>query len=500
MVKINVSGKNTTKTENYEAGEAYTLSPKAELLHLTTTCLFREPKFYGTVDEHEQKINDAIKKVAKKDPKFILQLANYLRNEQYMRSVSTYMLVASANNLNTKPFVHEYTPKILKRADEITESLAMHLELFATNGKKGIPNSLKKGIRDTFPKFDEYQFAKYNRKKLVTFKDAIMLTHPKQPSDIIKKILDEKLETPYTWETSLSEKGNTAEVWEKLIDSKKLPYMATLRNLRNIITCDEKGVSPEHIDKVAKFISDKERVKKSRQFPFRFLSAYKEIEKTSSPYATKILDALEEALEVSFENIPHLPGTTFIASDVSGSMSWSSISKRSSIVPAEVGLVLSAGLHKFTDNSIFGLFAEQWKVVQLSKKSSILQNVQRLSQIDVGGSTNGWKAIRYLNQNKTFVDRIFVFTDCQLYDDGGWGFGSSTNNETIKNELAEYKKNINPNVKTYVFDLTGYGTINFPESDRSVAEITGWSEKTFNFIELFEKNPNAQIKYIEDNY
>ena len=124
-MKINKTGRNTTRTENFEAGEAYSLSPKAELLHLTSTHLFREPKFYGDVKEHEQKINDAIDKVSKKDPKFVLQLAAYLRNEQYLRSTSTYLLTAAANKVNCKPYVKDYTPKIVQRADEITEALAM---------------------------------------------------------------------------------------------------------------------------------------------------------------------------------------------------------------------------------------------------------------------------------------------------------------------------------------------------------------------------------------
>ena len=491
-MKINTSG-NTTKTQNYEAGESYNLSPKAELLHLTSTCLFREPKFYGRVNLHEEKINKAIKNVASIDPEFILKLANYLRNEQYLRSISTYLLVSASNTLDCKKFVRQYTPKIIQRADEITEALAMHQEIFKQDGKKAFPNSLKKGIRDTFPKFDEYQFAKYNRKGKVTFKDAIMLTRPKEPSYIIKKILNDNLQVPYTWETELSAKGNKPEVWEKLIDSGKLPYMATLRNLRNIL---ESNISSEYINQVADYISNPNNVKKSKQLPFRFLSAHKQLQSVSSMDTTKLLDAVEIALEESFKNITYLSGTTFIASDVSGSMSWRAISKHSSIVPREVGLVLSAGLHKFTERGLFGLFAENWKLVQLPKTGSILQNVSMLSNIDVGGSTNGWKAIRFLNDNNIKVDRIIVFTDCQLYDIDGWGYSE----RSIRKELEHYKQNINPNVKTYMFDLTGYGTVNFPESDHSVAEITGWSDKTFKFIELFEKDINAQIKYIENKF
>jgi len=52
-----------------------------------------------------------------------------------------------------------------------------------------------------------------------------------------------RLPVPETWETQVAMKGNKASVWEKLIDNKKLPYMAMLRNLRNMIKC---GVSEKH--------------------------------------------------------------------------------------------------------------------------------------------------------------------------------------------------------------------------------------------------------------
>ena len=44
-----------------------------------------------------------------------------------------------------------------------------------------------------------------------------------------------KIEIPKTWETELSAKGNKPEVWADMIMSNKLPYMAMMRNLRNIL-------------------------------------------------------------------------------------------------------------------------------------------------------------------------------------------------------------------------------------------------------------------------
>jgi len=44
-----------------------------------------------------------------------------------------------------------------------------------------------------------------------------------------------KIQTPITWETQVSAKGNQKEVWTKLIMENQLPYMACIRNLRNIL-------------------------------------------------------------------------------------------------------------------------------------------------------------------------------------------------------------------------------------------------------------------------
>lgn len=80
-----------------------------------------------------------------------------------------------------------------------------------------------------------------------------------------------KINTPITWETELSSKGNIKETWETLLSNNKVPYLALLRNLRNIVKVD---VSLELINKVANFISDKENVHKNKSTPLQYLSAY----------------------------------------------------------------------------------------------------------------------------------------------------------------------------------------------------------------------------------
>uniref|UniRef100_UPI00398E90D5 telomerase protein component 1-like n=1 Tax=Pristiophorus japonicus TaxID=55135 RepID=UPI00398E90D5 len=109
-----------------------------------------------------------------------------------------------------------------------------------------------------------------------------------------------KLQVPETWERQLSLHGSTRKGWEELIDHQKLPFMAMLRNLRNMIVA---GMGRRHHEQNLKRLTDRNSVIHSRQFPFRFLSAYKVIaelqerlEQKDNPLPTKQA-LVQQALE-----------------------------------------------------------------------------------------------------------------------------------------------------------------------------------------------------------
>lgn len=64
-----------------------------------------------------------------------------------------------------------------------------------------------------------------------------------------------------------------------ITDNKKLPFMAMLRNIRNML---KTGISEQHHQKILGKLTDEGAVVHSKQFPFRFFSAF------------QILDDLEE--------------------------------------------------------------------------------------------------------------------------------------------------------------------------------------------------------------
>ena len=330
--------------------------------------------------------------------------------------------------------------------------------------------------------------------------------HPRAKDDAQQKVFDKitnkSLEIPYTWETELSALGQQefetaedkqtafAKKWEELIDSGKLGYMALLRNLRNFL---ENGVSRDALTDVAKRLCDEYEIIRSKQFPFRFLSAYRELVNVGNGNTHILLDALEKAVLVTSQNIAGFDEHTrlLLACDVSGSM-YTPISPRSSVKNFDIGLVLAMLLKNRCKNVISGIFGEDWKVVNMSS-AGILSNVELMYKLEgtVGYSTNGYKVIEYLNNEGIVMDKVMMFTDCQIWN----SFGTE---QTIRKEWDKYKQ-IAPNAKLYLFDLNGYGTtpLNFVCDD--VTLIAGWSDRIFDLLEAVENGSNAidKIKNIE---
>jgi len=494
-MRFSQASKDKNTTINYEDEIAYKLSSEFGLYSAVCTASL-QPKFYVPRAEDEiSRIRDLIKKVC---PEFVAKLAVYAREKMYLRSVPLVLLVELAKVHSGDSLVSKAVERVIQRPDELYEILAYYSlannKAETTDKLNKLSKQLQKGIAKAFLKFDGYQFAKYNRRNLeIKLKDVMFLVHPKpktkEQEKLFKKIANDALETPYTWETQLSERGNTKEVWEELIDSEKVGYMALLRNLRNIIRA---GVSEKHLDKVLGYLSNPEAVKKSKQLPFRFLAAYRELREEAGFSVNKVGDALEEAIKASCENIPIDDSRILIACDVSGSME-TKVSKRSKIQYFDIGLVLGMMLNLRCKNTIVGMFGDRWKVISVPK-DSILRNADEFHRREgeVGYSTNGWKVVDWMLKNEIGVDKVMMFTDCQLWD-------SSLQGRNLRKEWTVYKQTINPKARLYLFDLAGYGNTPISIQDKDVFLISGWSDKIFEILKAIEEGSSAiqKIKELE---
>lgn len=470
---------------NYAGGNAYASSPKNELAQRVLTWFVGEPKFYLKPDAETARIKALIKAVAAQDPEWVLKLAVYARNYMNLRTAPLFILV-EALDTPAKRLVRPYVPVIIQRADEIPEVLAMFIERNGDVGKQGkasLPNQFKLGLSDAYSNFDEYGFGKYKENdKNVSQSDAIRIVHPKPRNDtqnaLFSAIRHDTVPAPETWEVIVSKFGSNKAAWEMSIP--KMGYMAKLRNLKNFL---EQRVE---LDAVIKHLTNEKAIKNSRQFPYRFYSAYKMIDRMGviDPFAkAQTLKALNEAMNKSVENIPRLEGKTAIFVDLSGSMK-DNPSKMSDITMKEIASVMAASANRFCDNAIIGMFADRLAIA-IPKTNDILILADEIQRTNVGGSTMGYLTIQYLLREHIKVDRVMIFTDMQMY--GG----------DISNLWNQYRRDISPKAKLYCFDLHGYGQLAFPTNDYSVLTISGFSDKVFEAIPILEGGVDKVIKCID---
>ena len=522
MSKFNTIIKEQSVTVNHEGAEAFRLSAEMELYTAVVTASLSS-KFYETADERIERIADL---VGKCNARFVAQLAVYARTKMNLRSVPLLLVVELGKHHSGDNLVSRTVEKVVLRADEIMELLHCYqwrnsqpnAECKTSPKKLGrLSHQIQVGLQKVFNNFDEYQFAKYDRSNLeVKLRDALFIVHPKAKDVdqqlLFDKITNKTLEIPYTWETELSALGQQefmteteqqmafAAKWEELIESDKMGYMAMLRNLRNFL---KSGVSIEAIEKVAY------REIKNARYTLNVHSnilansmeetalvtnkAIEDINAVGRHKNTMLIDALEKAVLASSKNITGFDENTriLLACDVSGSM-YSPISPKSSVKNYDVGLMLAMLLKNRCKYVISGMFGDEWKVVDFPSKG-ILNNFEELykREGEVGYSTNGFKVIQYLNENNIVMDKVMMFTDCQMWN-------SYDTEQTICKEWDKYKQ-IAPNAKLYLFDLNGYGTTPLNIVREDVTLIAGWSDRIFKMLEAVENGSNAieEIKKIE---
>ena len=265
------------------------------------------------------------------------------------------------------------------------------------NAKKSIPLALKKGIASAFLKFDEYQMQKYNRQnKAKKLKDVMCVTHPKPlnnaQADMFKRLLEDKLDTPYTWETVLSANGQlnsnerktNYELWNDLVTregSGNLPYQAMLRNLRNIENAIyENGVnnSNDLIQRVVEKLINEKTLERMKLFPWSFIKAYESVQ------STQLKAAINNAAEISSKHIPKLGNKIWIILDESGSMGGDPMMHAANLVAA---LVKSAQLHNTFQVKITK-FAERARNYNVQSDIGMIPLSQSIKDSARGGGTN----------------------------------------------------------------------------------------------------------------
>jgi len=478
-----------TASTNYEGGPSY--DPDSAEVSLVKNVLnnLLEDSFYESEEESFDQVVEAFEAVADENPEFALKLAKYARQEENLRQIPQLLLVLSANNENTKEYVRDYAPSVMSRADEPLEALAMQVSLFG----KSIPNALAKGMEDALHNFNEYKFAKWDRdSREFQYHDLLNLVHPKPRDEERERIFEkialgeldshedvEPLTQSDTWEDEMSEAGQSddaskEEVWRDQLreneDGYSMPLYARIKNVRNML---QEGLSGEEIfgDTCGPAVSD-EWVRNANLFPFRYYQAYKAIRQArlNDRFA---LEWLENAIELSAENVPSVFDDSLTVVDTSGSMTGMGLSQRSELTPMEIGALFGAVMAE--RSSDVGAFANRFEMLNLDPRDTVMTNMENISNAGPGGGTRGHKVPKYLTDSEVVYDKVIIFTDLQMW---GGNFERAWN---------EYKQEVAPNASLYLVDLASYGDLVTPEGTQDVYNISGWSSNVLDFIAKMER-------------
>ena len=442
-----------------------------------------EDTFYEAAETRDDRFRALVHIVTKSDPNWIRGFIPYLREEMYMRSAS---IVAAAEYVAAGgPNGRDVISSAIMRADEPAELLAYWHDAYG----RAEPMPIKRGISDALNRvYTEYSAAKYDgADRAWRMGDVIERVHA-VPGDEHQRVLykyllgirfeydptrlkslpvlahyrawkeagsplpdDGALPRAVTWEELSATHKMDAKAWEAVIP--QMGYMALLRNLRNF---ENAQISPLSVQYVRERLADPELIAKSKQFPFRFLSALKALE--SHTYSA----TLESALEASVVNIPAMGGNTCVYVDCSGSM-YTGFSRQGSLSLWEQAAVFGAALAKRCERVNLLPYATTYGRVNVSPGSSVLKLVERIAAMapQLGGSTETLRTVASTAQG---ADRVIIVTDEQTWPGP---------------ELAHLPL-------IYTFNVAGYRTGHQPSGTKGRHTFGGLSDKSFTMLKVLE--------------
>jgi hypothetical protein len=151
------------------------------------------------------------------------------------------------------------------------------------------------------------------------------------------------------------------------------------------------------------------------------------------------------------------------------------------------------------DNTMVGLFGDKLKTPKLDRTKGIFENYKIIdkSAQDVGrGTERGiFDAFEQLISSKTMVDRIVIFSDCQVGTGCGWYDNKGNQGDNFNKLLNQYLK-INPNANVYSVNLKGYNNEMTPENGQ-IMKLAGWSDKIFDIMERNEIEPGVMTAEVD---
>lgn len=480
---------------NREGYSAFAHGGKEAYLKLLLTNTWSNT-FYDRDDQQMLQSVELHESMANQDSEYLAKALVYARNVGFMRLQPIYGLAKiaySSPDLFAKIFYH-----VTRIPSDLFDFLTIMKMLYKTEGSSRIKKIIKRWFEDNI---SEYWITKYNgRGRGYNLTDVVRLVHPVPEDDYYKDMYDylandnqeaadrlvvigavKKLkenssnmtedeiinlihQNDLYHEAVTSTIKPTEKVWRAL--SYQMPVFALLRHL---VTLERNNA----VDiELIKSKLNSEAVQYAKIFPFRLLSAYDKVQDA------ELKGILETVIEDSLVNIPKVKGNTAVFLDVSGSMEGNEIKKAS---------MYALTLMKRTNgNSLLWLFDTEVVPFEFSSERSVLEQA---NSIFTRGGTNVAAPFFKLRTENIKVDQIVVITDEQ----------QNTGTHAMM-EYARYRRDVNPNVKLFVVNVSPYNNTLFDPKDykEDIYFIHGFSDSAVKYISMMLEGMHSLVQQVEE--
>ena len=513
--------KDTNTTYNHAGAVVHNLDSLEILFSKVLGSFFGESTYYEkkTAEKDFIDLVKTINNVDYEDIEYVLKIA-LLGREYNMIQYPLSVLTACFNDerfkgqhfvdSNGRNKLQYYSDRIVRRGRDIIDVMSTQINAFGFDvvkkGKKThrdlpLPIQLRKAMKHKLESFNDYQLSKaLSESREVSLADCIKLLHPDEkkarvPKGFYADVIEgrvkfggetKQVQSELAKSRNNNSKSTVADVKQSIDSSTVMAIVKNLVALHNAGVFNDR----EAVDSICKKLTDPKQVKASRLLPFRFYSAWKELNKLPSSFGVRrVSDALVYALDLSVSNLNTMEGFNAILIDMSGSMDYS-VSSMSTMTAREIAVVLGAICFKQGVGEVYVFANRCAKVEGISSASTVMDIVKQIMRYknDIGGGTYLDLALQTITRDSVRgakYDNLILLSDNDCYSSsgtsfrlGGFGVGTadSTINSMIKNGVIK---------KFYLNNLLGnkFAIVNTDDFRKNL--ITGFSDRIVETINIY---------------
>ena len=494
--------------KNYEGFPAFETSMEDRVLQTLMTGNFQDTFYVGRKKLAKEAI-DLFVQMSKQDPVLFGKMIVYARNQGYIRAAPITALAILSRESTEASNIFGYvirTPNDLKDFIELCRGPI-----------RKIGRQIKSLTDNYLNNLSEYHAIKYGARGSGSFSlgDVLRLARPiplnERQSNLFKYLIYgtdsekevslEGLNQIQAFEnlkkaTTLSEKmewiekgrlphevttvfvGEHKELWPAIL--RQMPYFALLRHLNTLHRADVLEGNQKYVSEKLK---NRGAILNAKVFPYQLQLANVFLEQ-GAPRSVR--DALAEAVEISFDNIPFMNQKICIAPDVSGSM-YRAVSDRSKTQYIDIATLFAAALWKRSQDSFVWPVDTHLHNPGPMPSGTPLTNFAHMMSRFGGGGTEFSLPLQKLLKDKTKIDVFVTITDGEEWY--GRGF---------LEVVREYRKEINPNLQSFLVRIDPYSRYdNVPQDEPGCHRIMGWSDVVLTYISRILTGTGNQIDNIK---